>query len=240
MPEYQTRLLERSEVAEGTLAFKLEKPAGFVFRAGQSADLTLLSPREADAEGDIRTFSIAAAPAENALMFATRLRDTAFKRNLRSMEIGTTLKIDGPAGSFNLHKNSAKPAVFLAGGIGITPFLSMIREAVSLKSAHEIHLFYANRRPEDSAFLRELQDMAGLHTRFHLVATMSEIEKSKQPWQGERGFIDGAMLKRYLPALNGPIYYIAGPPAMVAAMKQMLINQQIDEDDVRSEDFSGY
>src|SRR5205807_1494390 len=116
MPEYQTRLLERSEVAEGTLAFKLEKPQGFVFRAGQSADLTLLSPRETDAEGDIRTFSIAAAPAEDTLMFATRLRDTAFKRNLRTMEIGTSLKIDGPAGSFNLHKNTAKPAVFLAGG----------------------------------------------------------------------------------------------------------------------------
>ena len=69
---------------------------------------------------------------------------------------------------------------------------------------------------------------------------MSEIEKSKQPWKGERGFIDGAMLKRYLPKLNGPIYYTAGPPAMVAAMREMLINQQIDEDDVRSEDFSGY
>jgi len=240
MAEYQTRLLERNEVAEGTLAFKLEKPAGFVFRAGQSADLTLLSPRETDAEGDIRTFSIAAAPEESALMFATRLRDTAFKRNLRTMEIGTSLKIEGPAGSFNLHKNTAKPAVFLAGGIGITPFLSMIREAVSRKSAHQIHLFYANRRPEDSAFLQELQDMDGLHTGFHLVATMSEVEKSKQPWKGERGFIDGAMLKRHLPTLNGPIYYTAGPPAMVAAMREMLTNQQVDEDDVRAEDFSGY
>jgi ferredoxin-NADP reductase len=240
MPEYQTRLLERSEVADGTLAFKLEKPAGFAFRAGQSADLTLLSPRETDAEGDIRTFSIASAPAENALQFATRLRDTAFKRNLRTMEIGTPLKIDGPAGSFNLHKNTAKPAVFLAGGIGITPFLSMIREAVSLKSAHQIRLFYANRRPEDAAFLRELQDMAGLHAGFSLVATMSEAEKSKQHWEGERGYIDGAMLRRYLTTLNGPIYYMAGPPAMVAAMRQLLVNQQVDEDDIRSEDFSGY
>lgn len=240
MAEYQTRLLERNEVAEGTLAFKLEKPAGFVFRPGQSADITLLSPRETDAEGDIRTFSIAAAPAESALMFATRLRDTAFKRNLRTMEIGTAVKIEGPAGSFNLHKNTARVAVFLAGGIGITPFLSMIREAVGLKSAHQIYLFYANRRPEDAAFLRELQDMAGLHAGFHLVATISEAEKSKQPWEGERGFIDAAMLRRYLPDLNGPIYYTAGPPAMVAAMRQMLINQKVDEDDLRSEDFSGY
>src|SRR5258708_8409705 len=123
MHEYQTGLLERSEVAEGTLAFKLEKPAGFVFRAGQSADLTLLSPRETDAEGDIRTFSIAAAPAESALMFATRLRDTAFKRNLRSMEIGATLKIDGPAGSFNLHNTSTKPPHFPPAALAIPPLL---------------------------------------------------------------------------------------------------------------------
>jgi ferredoxin-NADP reductase len=240
MPEYQTRLLERTEVAEGTLAFKLEKPAGFTFRAGQSADLTLLSPRESDAGGDIRTFSMASAPEENGLLFATRLRDTAFKRNLRSMPVGTSLKIEGPMGSFNLHKNTAKPAAFLAGGIGITPFLSMIREAVSQKTAHQIYLFYANRRPEDTAFLQELQDMAGRHTGFHLVATMNEAEKSKLPWQGEKGFIDAAMLKRHLPSLSGPIYYIAGPPAMVTAMRQMLVNEGVDEDDVRAEDFAGY
>lgn len=240
MPEYQTRLLEKIEVAEGTLAFKLEKPAGFEFRAGQSADLTLPSPSESDAGGDIRTFSMASAPSESSLMFATRLRDTAFKRNLRSMPVGTLIRIEGPMGSFNLHRNTAKSAVFLAGGIGITPFLSMIREAVGQRTAHQIHLFYSNRRPEDSAFLQELQDMSRKHASFRLVATMTEAEKSKQPWEGERGFIDAAMLKRHLPALQGPIYYMAGPPAMVTAMRQLIVNEGVDEDDIRAEDFAGY
>ena len=240
MPEYTLELIKTNEVAEGTLAFALQKPAEFNFKAGQSIDLTLLSPAETDAEGNTRTFSIASAPDENELMFATRLRDTAFKRILRNMQPGTKLKLDGPMGSFNLHKNASKPAVFLAGGIGITPFRSMIREAARQKDPHQIYLFYSNRRPEDTAFLEELEATQKQNPNFHLIATMTEMEKSKKSWTGERGFIDAAMLKRYLPALNGPIYYIAGPPAMVAAMKDALMKAGADEDDVRAEDFPGY
>jgi ferredoxin-NADP reductase len=240
MAEYMLELLQKNEVAEGTLAFTLQRPADFNFRAGQSIDLTLLNPTETDAEGNTRTFSIASAPDENELLFATRLRDTAFKRILRKMERGARLKLDGPMGSFNLHKNATKPAVFLAGGIGITPFLSMIREAARQKAPHQIYLFYSNRRPEDAAFMDELEAIQKENPNFHLIATMAEMDKSKRSWNGERGFIDAAMLKRHLSELNGSIYYIAGPPAMVAAMKDMLVKAGVDEDDVRAEDFAGY
>lgn len=240
MPEYTVELRNKKEVAEGTLAFSLSKPAGFEFKPGQSADLTLLNPPETDAEGNVRTFSIASGPAENELTFATRLRDTAFKRTLRNMPPGTKIKLDGPMGSFNLHKNASKPAVFLAGGIGITPFLSMIREAARQKDAHQIYLFYSNRRPEDSAFMDELATTPKQNPNFHLIATMAQMDKSKQEWAGERGFIDAAMLKRHLTELSGPIYYVAGPPGMVAAMKDMLVKAGVDEDDVRAEDFPGY
>src|SRR6266496_6805757 len=76
---YASRLLNRVEVAEGTIAFHFEKPTGFDFKPGQSADLTLPNPPETDAEGNVRTFSIASAPFEDQLMFATRMRDTAFQ-----------------------------------------------------------------------------------------------------------------------------------------------------------------
>lgn len=240
MAEQFVKFLNSTEVAEGTLAFTLQRPAGFDFKAGQSADLTLVDPPETDAEGNIRTFSIASAPSQSDLMFATRLRDTAFKRTLRKMTPGTSLKLDGPMGSFNLHKNAAKPAVFLAGGIGITPFLSMIREAACQKDPHQIYLFYSNRRPEDAAFMAELEASPKQNPSFHLIATMAEMGKSKQSWSGESGFIDAAMLKRHVPELNGPIYYSAGPPAMVAAMKEMLVKAGVDEDDIRAEDFPGY
>jgi ferredoxin-NADP reductase len=240
MPEHTARLLDKREVAEGTLSFAIEKPSGFEFKPGQSVDLSLINPPETDDAGVTRTFSIASAPSENELLFATRLRDTAFKRVLRSLPSGTQLKFDGPMGSFNLHKNAGKPAVFLAGGIGITPFLSMVREAARQKYPHQIYLFYSNRRPEDAAFLDELKSLTQQNPNFHLISTMAEMEKSKQPWNGERGFIDAAMLKRHLPDLNGPIYYIAGPPGMVAAMRDMLTKAGVDEDDIRTEDFPGY
>src|SRR4029450_1197979 len=108
---YASRLLNRVEVAEGTIAFHFEKPTGFDFKPGQSADLTLPNPPETDAEGNVRTFSIASAPFEDQLMFATRMRDTAFKRSLKKMPLGTVVKMDSAMGSFTLHKNSAKPAV---------------------------------------------------------------------------------------------------------------------------------
>jgi ferredoxin-NADP reductase len=126
---FRTGLLSRNSVAEGTMAFHFARPKGFSFKAGQAADLTLLNPPETDSEGNIRTFSIASPPFEEQLTFATRMRDTAFKRSLKVVPLGTEIQIAPPSGSFTLHKNANKPAVFLAGGIGITPFLSVIRQA---------------------------------------------------------------------------------------------------------------
>lgn len=233
-------LTKREEVAEGTMAFHFAKPTDFQFQAGQSIDMTLLNPPETDAEGNTRTFSIASAPFDPDLMIATRMRDTAFKRVLRKTPLGLEVKVDGPSGSFVLHRRAEKPAVFLAGGIGITPFLSIIRQAAHDKAPHQIYLFYSNRRAEDAAFLDVLAEAAKENPNFHLIATMTEMDKSHREWEGETGFINKPMLAKYLPALDRPIYYIAGPPAMVAAMRRMLVEAGIDEDDIRTEDFSGY
>lgn len=237
---YQPKLLNRAEVAEGTMAFHLEKPAGFDFKAGQSADLALLNPPETDAEGNVRTFSISSPPFEAQLRFATRMRDTAFKRSLGRVPLGTAVKMDPAMGSFTLHKNSAKPAVFLAGGIGITPFLSIVRQADHDRARHKLYLFYSNRRPEDAAFLETLEDLERTNPNFRLIATMTETPRSKKSWNGETGRIDQGMLSRHLRELHGPIFYIAGPPGMVAGLTQMVVAAGVDEDDVRTEEFAGY
>lgn len=239
-PVKTVALRKRELIAEGTMAFHLDKPAGFEFRPGQAIDWTLINPPETDAEGDIRTFSIVSAPFDPDLMIATRLRDTAFKRVLRSMPLGTEVKIDGPSGSFTLHKNSAKPAVFLAGGIGITPFFSIVRQASHDHLPHQLYLFYSNRRPEDAPFLAGLGELAKENANFHFIPTMTEMAKSSRQWSGETGSINREMLARHIPNLQGPIYYIAGPPAMVTAMRQALTQAGVDEDDIRAEEFSGY
>ena len=237
---YAPRLLNRVEVAEGTIAFHFEKPTGFDFKPGQSADLTLPNPPETDAEGNVRTFSIASAPFEDQLMFATRMRDTAFKRSLKKMPLGTVVKMDSAMGSFTLHKNSAKPAVFLAGGIGVTPFSSIVRQADHDRAPHKLYLFYSNRRPEDAPFVEVLQNLEKTNPQFSFIATMTEMRRSKKTWNGETGRIDQEMLSKYLNELRGPIYYVAGPPALVSGMRKMLVASGVDEDDIRSDEFSGY
>jgi ferredoxin-NADP reductase len=237
---YGSKLLSRVEVAEGTMAFHFEKPSQFDFKPGQAADVTLFNPPETDAEGNTRTFSIASSPFENQLMFATRMRDTAFKRSLKKVPLGTDVKIDSPMGSFTLHKNSAKPAVFLAGGIGIAPFVSILRQADHDRLPHKLYLFYSNRRPEDTAFLEALQMLEKSNPDFQLICTMTAMPQSQKEWKGETGLIDKEMLSRHLTTLRGPIYYSAGPPAMVAGMREMLVGAGVDEDDIRTEEFGGY
>lgn len=233
-------LIRHEEIAERTMAFHLSRPAGFAFRAGQSVDLTLIEPPEMDAEGGTRAFSLASAPSDGELMVATRLRDTAFKRVLKSLSPGSMLKLEGPSGSFVLHHKAEKPAVFLAGGIGITPFSSIIRQATEEKAARELFLFYANRRPEDAAFLNVLTEAAKRNPRFHFIPTMTGMKNSARQWSGETGHIDRTMLAKSLSSFEGPIFYLAGPPAMVAALRRMLVEATVDEDDIRTEEFAGY
>ena len=240
MPTYEVKLKDRELVAEGTMTFHFEKPPEFAFKAGQSIDLTLINPSQTDAEGDSRTFTIASAPSDRELMVATRMRDTAFKRVLKTMPLETSIKIDGPYGSLTLHKDSSRPGVFLAGGIGITPFLSMLRQATRDKLPHQLYLFYSNRRPEDAAFLDELQRMEKKNRNYQLIATMTEMAKSNRPWDGETGYVNKEMLVKRLKKLTGPVYYTAGPPAMVAAMRKLLNDAGVDDDNIRSEDFVGY
>ena len=240
MPIYKTILRRKEEIADGTMAFHFEKPGGFAFKAGQFGDFTLINPVETDAEGNTRGFSLASAPYEDTLMFATRMRDTAFKRVLKAMEIGTAVSLDAPYGSFTLHNNPRIPAVFLTGGIGITPVRSIVLQAAHDSLPHKTLVFDSNRKPEDSAFLNELVEAQQINPNYIFIATMTEMEKSGTKWDGETGYITKAMLEKHVGDLTLPIYYLAGPASMVAAMRKTLNEAGVDDDNMRTEEFSGY
>ena len=240
MPIYKIKLKVKEEIAVGTMAFHFEKPEGFTFKAGQFGDYTLISPSETDAEGNVRGFSLASAPYEADLMFATRMRDTAFKRELRRMEIGTEVSLDAPYGSFTLHNNTRIPAVFVTGGIGVTPVRSIVLQAAHDNVPHKIFLFDSNRRPEDAAFLDELKEAQKNNPNYTFVGTMTEMENSAQKWEGESGYINKGMLMKYISDLTLPIYYVAGPAAMVTALRKTLNEAGVDDDNIRTEEFSGY
>src|SRR6185437_3325714 len=144
MPAFTTSFIGRETIARGTASIELARPAGFGFTAGQAINLTLLEPRETDAKGNSRTFSIASAPSEPTLRIATRMRDTAFKRVLGTLEPGSAVKLRGPMGKFTLPEDDSHPVAMLAGGIGITPFMSMLREEESRGSKRPRLLLYSN------------------------------------------------------------------------------------------------
>jgi ferredoxin-NADP reductase len=130
---YSVKLTSHQEVAEQTMAFCFDKPATFRFTPGQFIELTLLTPPESDTGSNSRAFSIASAPYEDSIMAATRLRDTAFKRVLSHLPLGTEVRVDGPYGNLKLHHDESRAAVVLTGGIGITPFRSILLSAAKKK-----------------------------------------------------------------------------------------------------------
>ncbi len=234
------KYLKTEPSAKDTAIFYFEKPPGFTYRAGQFGDFTLINAPETDAEGNSRSFTFSSAPGEEYLAITTRLRDTAFKRVLRGLKPESDLIVDAPLGVFTLRKDSDRPLVFLAGGIGITPFRSLIVDATEKKLPHKLYLFYSNRSPEDAAFLDELMAIEEHNKNYILIPTMTRPEKAVPKWIGETGYIDINLLKKYLPDLKSPIYYIAGPAVMVQSLHQLLNGAGISDDDIKIEEFLGY
>ena len=166
---------------------------------------------DTDGEGNGRTFSIASAPDEGLFLVATRMRDTAFKRVLGTVPIGSQAKIEGPFGNLVLHNDQARAGVFLAGGIGITPFHSILLRTAREQLPHRLILFYANRRTEDASFLQELEALQRLNPSYIFIPTMTDMSRSYRPWQGETGVINQEMLAKHLKSAAAPTYYMAGP-----------------------------
>lgn len=232
------KLIKNEEIAKDTMAFHFEKPADLEFRAGQFCDITLLDPAETDAEGDIRGFSLVTAPTENEIVIATRMRDTAFKRVLKNLPAGAEVKFDGPYGDFTLHKDETVPAVFVIGGIGITPVLSMVKQATYDKTSHKMLLLHSSRTPADLPYMADLMKLAEENPNFTYIPVASD--DAGADWPGETGRIDAAMIQKHVSDLAAPKYYMSGPEGMVKSIRQLLLEIGASEDNIRTEEFSGY
>lgn len=231
--QYTISFQRKREVARGTFEFIFSKPDGFVYEAGQNMDWELVDPKENDSEGTMRTFSLTSAPHEDHISFATRMRNSAFKRQIAVFQESDQIKALGPNGTMTLQP---EPAVFLAGGIGITPFLSMLKDAVRKELQQSITLFYSNRNKADSPFFDEVQHYVQRLVNGTFVPTMTDDES----FSGEHGYINDAMLKKYIKDITVPVFYLAGPPAMVNAMYKMLQAAGAPRLHIISENFDGY
>jgi glycine betaine catabolism B len=207
-----------------------------------------------DPEGPIRHFTITSSPTEDFIMISTRIRDTPYKKRLSSLEENTTIvKVRGPEGKFTLHEDYSRSAVFLSGGIGVTPFRSMIKYATDKQLPVKIIMFDSNRNQNNILYKKEFDECARMNKNLKVVYSITEEEGGEeQPaqtsspsiaWNGERGRIDKAMLTRYLSDkdIKDSIFYICGPPGMVKAMQNLIQNElQIQKENIKTEEFTGY
>lgn len=230
-------IASKREVARGTLEVTFELGDGFSYKPGQYVFIELIDPPYEDNRRNRRHFSIVNPPGrKGVLVITTRLRDTGFKKSLAEMPPGTEVRLGPVTGQFVLPDDTARPIVFIAGGIGITPFFCMINHVHDQGLEHSITLLYANTKPENSAYLDDLRRLEDEMPNFRLVLTMDHADD----WPGEKRKIDAGFIKDYVEQLNSSLFMVAGPPGMDQAMEKALADAGVDEKNIVTERFTGY
>jgi ferredoxin-NADP reductase len=234
----QATIKEKREIAKGTVLAIFDLGGEHVdYRPGHYFWVELPNRGHDDEKGLRRHISIVTSPTEPGVLgLATRIRDTAFKRTLAELEVGDEVIVEEPKGSFVLPEDTSAEYVFLAGGIGITVFRSMLRYIADTGEPYRITLVFSNRDRESSAFLDEIREFEERIPALRVVLTMTDDEG----WGGETRHIDEAMLREHLGTLDGYVFLIAGPPGMAKGVEQMLKDAGVDEERVLADSFSGY
>ncbi len=230
---------EKREVAEGTLLVVFDLGGEhFDFRPGQYFWVELLDPPYTDERGNRRHITVVTSPNERGVLaFATRLRDSAFKRTLRELPVGSEVEVEPPKGKFSLPEDPSRPLVFVAGGIGITVFRSMLRYIHEERLPHRVTLIYSNRDCESTAFLDELRELEQALPDFGLILTMTQ----DPGWEGETRKVDAQFIADYLgDELNRYTFLVAGPPPMTEGVQAALQEAGVEDENVIAERYSGY
>ena len=229
---------EKLEVAKGTLLVVFDLQGEEVdFRPGQYFWVELPNRGYDDEKGLRRHISVVTSPTERGVLgLCTRMRDTAFKNTLAELEVGDAVDVEQPKGDWQLPEDTRKHYVFVAGGIGITVFRSMLRYIADTGEPYQVTLVYSNRDRESTPFLDELQGLEAEIAGLRLVLTMTDDEG----WDGEARRVSREMLTDHLGDLSEPTYLVAGPPAMVESVVESLADAGLPEDQVLPDRFSGY
>lgn len=233
------KFIHKEKIANDSWELMFEKPEGFVYEPGQYLEINIDHPNKDD-RGTTRWFTMSSSPTEGDILITTRLveRHSTFKEALFNLESGDALEAKGPMGKFLLPEDISKPIVWIAGGIGVTPFRSQLKFLLDNAEQRDITLIYSNRTAEDICFT-DLWDSAKHELKdFKLVNTL--VDQVPAGWQGETGMVDEAMIKRACGDVTGKEFYISGPEPMVEAFKPKLVGMGIHEEDIHQDWFPGY
>lgn len=238
--QFKTDLIKKIQVAKDAHSFYFRRPLDFEFLPGNFIKI-VLAVEHPDGRGAARFFSVASSPTEkDYLMITARIIESSFKKTLSDLTVGSTVTISGPYGRFIFDKQDQATHVFLAGGIGVTPFRSMIHYAADLNLKIRIIMLASFRTPEDIVFHKEFEEIANKLQTFTFLESITRPEESNQIWPGHVGRIDADMIKKQVPDISLAKYYIAGPEKMVNDLKEIVVSLGIDELRIVTERFTGY
>ena len=234
----QARIKEKTEVAKGTLMVVFDLQGEQVdFVPGQYFWVELPNRGHDDERGLRRHISIVTSPNDRGVLgLATRIRDTAFKQTLAEMEVGDEAIVEEPKGDYHLPEDTSKEYVFIAGGIGITVFRSMLKYIAEEDLPYRITLVYSNRDVESTAFLDELEDLEKQIDGLKMILTMTDDET----WEGDTRRIDADFIREQVGDIGACTYLVAGPPDMVNSVADALEAAGVPEEQVLRSKFAGY
>lgn len=212
----------------------------YEYVAGQFAFFDLDRLTVQDPRDKRRHFTLSSSPTEHDIVqFTTKLRGSGFKQTLLDASVGLEVDLELPRGCFTLPETADQPLVFLGGGIGVTPFRSMLRFATDELLPHKITMLYSAPTPEHLVFRSEFQSLPEENPNAHIICIVTEPGTGIE-WHGETGRIDEDKIRKYVADIPDSLFYTCGPPPMVQEIKELLLSMSVARQHIRVERFSGY
>ena len=237
--KYVLALQRKTRLAPDAVDFSFAAPDGLAFAPGQYMEWTLGYPG-ADSRGNRRYFTLASSPTENVLHLGVKFYEdgSSFKKALLGLNRRSTILAGQIAGDFTLPSDPRRKLVFIAGGIGITPFRSILKYLIDTRQQRDVVVFYAVRRVEEIAYADVLDDAnrrLGIPTYY----TLTDADTAPRNWAGYVGRVDSNMIAEAVPDFRERIFYLSGPPNMVRSYERMLRDLGIGRRQIKKDFFSG-
>ena len=233
-------LKEKVRLGPGIFDFVFATDTGMKFRAGQYLEWTLEHDKP-DNRGNRRYFTIASAPTEQEIIMGVKFYDppSSYKKSMLAMQPGEKILAGQLAGDFTLPKNPKEKSVFIAGGIGITPFRSMVKYLLDTNQTRDIVLFYSNRTASEAVYT-DIFDQAVEKLGLRAVYTLTDKSQVPNGWQGNVGPINAELIAAEVPDFKQRRFYLSGPHAMVTAYENALLSMGVAQNKIKTDFFPGF
>jgi ferredoxin-NADP reductase len=234
------RLKRKVQLAPDVYDFIFARPPRMAFAPGQYMEWTL-GHREADSRGNRRYFTLASSPTEPELRLGVKFykRSSSYKQAMLAMTPGSEIVANQLAGDFVLPAEKQQKLIFLAGGIGITPFRSMLQYLLDTGERRPIVLFYANKTVDDILY-REVFDRAQRELGIEVIYTLTNARNLPASWQGRVGRLSPQLIRAVVPDFKDCLFYISGPSSMVNSFKGLLRDLGIRGAHIKTDFFPGF